>query len=208
METQTNKLTNQTNKLTNIFLTSQILMFSNINTVECTTSKEYSDTPINIESILNRNLDQENFDATNCSIDIITSPSNQKVFFPDMKQQMILDKDFFILDRIAVDADRLIKNDIIPPTAEVISKTKYLLKELAKRDVFATNISPTVEEGIMLKFSAINIKLYFELYNSGEMAFAIENITEKKVESFGMIHNIPQAIDKICKNISIYNAIS
>ena len=198
----------QKKRITNIFLTSQILMLPNINTVESTTSKEYFHTPTNIESILDRNLNREKVVTTTYPIETITSQRNQIVSFHKMKQNNILDKDFDILDNIASDVERLIMNDITPPNAEVIAKTKSLLEKLANRDVFATNISPTVEEGILLKFSALNIKLYFELYNSGEMAFAIENITEKKVESFGMINNIQQAVYKICKNISNNNAIS
>lgn len=85
------------------------------------------------------------------------------------------------------------------PNQLVIDRTFDILSTLSNQNIYPTLITPTIEEGMCLAFIKAQFRLYFELYNSGEVGYIIEDAVLKKIvknEDLESIKEITSIIEK------------
>lgn len=85
------------------------------------------------------------------------------------------------------------------PNQLVIDRTCDILNILSNQNIYPSIITPTIEEGMCLAFIKAQYRLYFELYNSGEVGYIIENADLKKIvknEDLESVEEITSIIEK------------
>jgi len=114
---------------------------------------------------------------------------NQKFFIEEAIEKL----NFVIIG----DKEYLEAEGVALPNDYVIGLTNKLISNLAPENIFPSNISTSIEEGICLSFKKSSKILYFELYNNGELGYIIEDAKEKKILENEDLNSINEATDKI-----------
>lgn len=130
---------------------------------------------------------------------VITRDENNEMNLNSLKvkinnyESLILNKNFMILDELYQNASPWFEEGVSAPNKHSIDLTKTLLYYLANKRIFTYKISPTIEEGIMLTFKNKFNKLYFELYNDGQIGYIIEDTLAKKILDNKDLNSIPES---------------
>jgi hypothetical protein len=131
---------------------------------------------------------------------LIDAPSIINSTIDSRAGEFLLKRSILIIETIKRNPLKWLSEDVEQPSHRVIEQSKMLIVRLAHKDIFPSRISPTVEEGMYFDFTNKGLKLYFEIYNTGEMAYAIEG-TKKGIV---IEHNAIQSIDDIIERLTLF----
>jgi uncharacterized protein YfkK (UPF0435 family) len=113
-------------------------------------------------------------------------------------------RDFFVekwtrkLNCLKTVEDGYLKDENIDQPNELALNYSYqLINELAKGNIFPDKLSTSVEEGICVKFKNKRKILYFEIYNTGELGYIIEDLSSHKTIENEDVFSIDEIVKKI-----------
>ena len=83
------------------------------------------------------------------------------------------------------------------PNEKTFEKMNSIIEFLSSNNIIPFKIEPSVEEGICMVFKKQNEKLYFEIYNDGDLGYIIENSLNKEIISNKDVSSIEEAVNDI-----------
>lgn len=120
----------------------------------------------------------------------LMTPDNELILFNQNSIKMkavgnVYNKEItnFFLDKwtthlnnlIEAEDEYLTEENIDKPNSFAINSTYQVILELSRINIFPEKLSTSAEEGICLTFKNNDKILYFEIYNSGELGYIIED---------------------------------
>ena len=133
-------------------------------------------------------------------IKVIDSPyrySNPKL--PDFQEYFLMKSIEILFNTIKIEQDRFLIEEVDLPNEISLNLTHNVLNILSSQNIFPESITPSIEEGICLKFSKSTHNLYFEVYNDGEIGYIIEDTYSKRTienEDLHSIYEIQSVVEK------------
>jgi hypothetical protein len=97
----------------------------------------------------------------------------------------------------------LIDENIQQPNDLSFNYTFQTINKLADLNIFPDRLIPSVEEGICLNFKNKGRVLYFEIYNSGDLGYIIEDINLKQTIENEDVPSIDDMVIKIKDFIAV-----
>ena len=89
------------------------------------------------------------------------------------------------------------EENIEMPNDLAFSYTYQLINELAENNIFPDKMSTSVDEGICIKFKNKGKALYFEIYNTGELGYIIEDLNLHKTIENEDVYSIDEMVIRI-----------
>lgn len=163
---------------------------------------------IRIETVYPDNLSNFSYFDDSASIyflsesDIKTTDEsfiNTKPELPTFQGYFLMKAFENLYSSIKKEQDRFLEEEVNLPNQHAIDLTCEVLNLLSTQDIFPAFITPSIEEGICLVFSKTKYKIYFEIYNNGEIGYIIEDTISKITidnEDLGSVKQIPAVIEK------------
>ncbi len=127
-----------------------------------------------------------------------TSKEKKNKFFDEIIIDFFKEKWIKRLENIQATEDVFLSEENIPqPNDLAINYAYQVINGLAEKNIFPDKLSTTVEEGICLKFRNKGMILYFEVYNTGELGYIIEDPSYQKIIENEDIYSIEEMVNRI-----------
>ena len=131
-------------------------------------------------------------DLDNCIME------DDKTYYDKAVRDFFIDKWISKLNGLKTEEEEYLKDENIAHPNEVAINFSYqLIYELADKNIFPDKLNSSVEEGICIKFKNKRKILYFEIYNTGELGYIIEDLSSHKSIENEDVFSIDEMVKKI-----------
>jgi len=129
----------------------------------------------------------------------INMDANMIGAFPDkVVKEFFLEKWTRRIMCIQSEEDEYFKDENIDlPNDLALNYAYQIVNKLSELNIFPDKLSTSVDEGICLKFKNRGEALYFEIYNTGELGYIIEDLFHHKTIENEDVFSIDEMVKKI-----------